>query len=198
MDSGATQSMSHVSQASSQLAATATRIIIATGARTGPVSKGKLVLRCRTTRGKRHTLRVPDTLFSPEIDVTLFSFGQLLELGYQPVLKRAEGYPRRSYRAPAQLSSSFAGAPGGERVVRSAGEGRAGGGGGTSGSPDTVSAGSLLDEQTLEDGAVLLAPEHASDLSPSGHQEFYMLALSTHASSPPTPRQASARDLWGG
>jgi hypothetical protein len=35
---------------------------------------------------------VPDTLFSPEIDVTLLSFGQLLELGYEPVLKRAGGY----------------------------------------------------------------------------------------------------------
>ena len=79
------------SGATAQLAATATCIITATGARTGPVSKGELVLRCRTTRGELHSLRVPDTLFSPEIDVTLLSFGQLLVLGYEPVLKRAGG-----------------------------------------------------------------------------------------------------------
>jgi len=35
---------------------------------------------------------VPDTLFSPEMKVTLLSFRQLLEIGYQSVLKRAAVY----------------------------------------------------------------------------------------------------------
>ena len=88
----AKQSMAHTSQASAQLRATATCTITATGARTGSVSKGELVLRCWTTQGELHILRVPDTLFSPEINVTLLPFGQLLELGYQPVLKRTGGF----------------------------------------------------------------------------------------------------------
>ena len=73
IDSGATQRMAHNSQASSPLAATSTCIITATGARTGPASKGELAVRCRTTSGEQHTLRVPNTLFSPEIDVTITS-----------------------------------------------------------------------------------------------------------------------------
>ena len=99
--------MAHNSQASSQLAATATCIITAIGARTGPASKGELVVRCRTTSGERHTLRVPNTLFPPEIDVTLLSCGQLLELGYLPMLKRAGGYllmPQGARIAPRRSS----------------------------------------------------------------------------------------------
>ena len=92
IDSGATKSIAHTSQAYAQLVATATCIITATGARTGPARKVELALRCRATQGALHTLKVPDTVFLPEIDVTLLSFGQLLELGYQPVLKRAGGY----------------------------------------------------------------------------------------------------------
>ena len=84
--------MAHTPQASAQLAATATCIITATGAWTGLDSKGELVLRRRTTQGELHTLRMPDTLLPPESVVTLLCFGQLLELGYQPVLKRASCY----------------------------------------------------------------------------------------------------------
>ena len=95
IDSGAGTTSAHPSQASSPLkGGTNTVLITATGAATAQVSTGPLVLQCLTTRGEPHTLRFPDALYSSEIAETLLSFGDLLDLGYLPVLEIHGGHLR--------------------------------------------------------------------------------------------------------